>query len=68
MDLARQRRSLNPATMHESILAYRRMRYLWVASRSRLAAIVAYAWHDPPEPPNGGTWLGYTLGDDRRRC
>ncbi len=48
--------------MHESLLSYRRLRYLWVASALALASIAAYAWHRPPEPPNGGTWLGYTLG------
>ncbi len=48
--------------MHESILAYRRKRYLWAAVAAALAAVAAYAWHDPPEPPNGGTWLGYALG------
>lgn len=48
--------------MHQSILAYRRLRYLWIAAALALAAIVAYALHRPPEPPNGGTWLGYTLG------
>jgi hypothetical protein len=48
--------------MHQSILAYRRMRYLWVAIAVSLAAVIAYAVHRPAEPPNGGTWLGYTLG------
>lgn len=50
------------SAMHESILAYRRKRYLWVAISACLAAIAAYAWHNPPEPPNGGTVLGYALG------
>lgn len=48
--------------MQESILAYRRLRYLWVATALAAIAIVAYAIHEPSEPPNGGTWLGYTLG------
>jgi len=48
--------------MQESILAYRRLRYLWVASALAAIAIIAYAFHAPSEPPNGGTWLGYTLG------
>ncbi len=48
--------------MHESILSYRGQRYLWAATALAAMAAVAYAWHDPPEPPNGGTWLGYTLG------
>ena len=25
-------------------------------------SLTAYIWHDPGGPPNGGTWLGYTLG------
>lgn len=48
--------------MHESILAFRKRRYLWVALVFSLAAIVAYMIDDPQEPPNGGTLLGYTLG------
>ena len=48
--------------MHQSILAYRRMRYLWVATAVSVAVVVVYALHRPAEPPNGGTWLGYTLG------
>lgn len=27
-----------------------------------IAAITAYWMHEPAMPPNGGTWLGYTLG------
>jgi len=48
--------------MHESILAFRRHRYLWVALAMSGVAIAAYWYHDPQEPPNGGTALGYTLG------
>ena len=48
--------------MHQSILAYRRLRYLWVSMAVTAAALVAYAVHRPPEPPNGGTGVGYTLG------
>jgi hypothetical protein len=49
---------------HESILEYKRGRYLKVALVLSLAAIAAYVWHEPPDhlKPNGGTWLGYTLG------
>lgn len=38
------------------------MRYLWVAIAVSVAAVIAYALQRPAEPPNGGTWLGYTLG------
>jgi hypothetical protein len=48
--------------MHQSILSFRRSRYLWWSSTMCIAAIVAYYMHDPAMPPNGGTWLGYTLG------
>ena len=48
--------------MHESVLAFRQRRYLWVAIIGTVLAVLAYWWHDPQEPPNGGTVLGYTLG------
>lgn len=48
--------------MQESIIRYNRYRYLWVALGVSAAAVLAYALHDPQEPPNGGTALGYTLG------
>lgn len=48
--------------MHESFLAYRNRRYLWLALALVLASVAAYWWHDPQEPPNGGTVLGYVLG------
>lgn len=48
--------------MHESILAFRGRRYLWLAVIMLAAALVAYLLHDPQEPPNGGTVLGYALG------
>jgi hypothetical protein len=48
--------------MQASILSYRRLRYLWIAAAIAIVAVIAYALHRPPEPPNGGTWLGYTLG------
>lgn len=48
--------------MRDSILAYARKRYLWIALALSAASVVAYAWHRPLDVPNGGTWLGYTLG------
>ncbi|TDR40819.1 hypothetical protein DFR29_112133 [Tahibacter aquaticus] len=47
---------------HDSILNHARSRWLWISLTLSLAAIVAYALHSPSVPPNGGTWLGYTLG------
>ena len=48
--------------MHQSFLVYKNSRYLWWALTLSVAASLAYWWHDPESPPNGGTWLGYTLG------
>ena len=47
---------------HDSILSYAKSRYLWSSVVLTGASLVAYVWHDPGGPPNGGTWLGYTLG------
>lgn len=41
---------------------FRRRRYLWVALIVTGVSILAYWIHDPQEPANGGTALGYTLG------
>jgi len=48
--------------MHDSILTYAKSRYLWIALALTTGSLIAYFWHDPGGPPNGGTWLGYTLG------
>lgn len=48
--------------MHEAFWAYRRYFYLKLALGLSALSIGAYALHDPPHGPNGGTWLGYTLG------
>ena len=48
--------------VHESILVYRNLRYLkWALGLAAIASL-AYALHRPIGPPNGATWLGYTLG------
>lgn len=47
---------------HDSILNYARSRYLWISVGLSAISLAAYLWHDPGGPPNGGTWLGYTLG------
>lgn len=50
-------------SMHGSFLAHANKRWLWVALALLLVTLVAYAWHSPTgATPNGGTWLGYTLG------
>ena len=48
--------------MHQSLLAFRNFRYLWLALALSVASMIAYAWQSPTQPANGGTWLGYTLG------
>ena len=48
--------------MYESILVYSRLRYLKVALVLVVVSAAAYLIHQPLAPPNGGTWLGYSLG------
>ncbi len=48
--------------MHQSILSYKRARYLLWASLMCIGAIAAYWLDDTAGPPNGGTALGYILG------
>jgi hypothetical protein len=48
--------------MYQSFLSYRRYVYLWLAVALSATAILAYAFHHPRGPANGGTWLGYGLG------
>jgi hypothetical protein len=48
--------------MHSSFLSHAKGRYFWVAIALSAFSIFVYVMDDPTEPPNGGTWLGYTLG------
>jgi len=48
--------------VHQSLLAFRNFRYLWLALALSIASMIAYAWQSPTQPASGGTWLGYTLG------
>lgn len=51
--------------MHQSFISYRRGRWVWVALLLSVLSIAVYAWwstYDLSQPPNGGTWVGYTLG------
>ena len=48
--------------MQASFLTHGDFRHLKLALTLSAAAVAAYAWHEPLGPPNGGTWLGYTLG------
>ncbi len=50
--------------MHESLLSWQRFRYLYIALALAGASIVLYITQsgNTAQPPNGGTWQGYTLG------
>lgn len=48
--------------MHQSFISYKNYRYAYYATFLSFAAILAYVLDSPRQPPNGGTWLGYTLG------
>jgi hypothetical protein len=48
--------------MHESLLAYRRRRWLWIAGAIGVLTVLAYAWPLGARPHAGDTWLGYALG------
>lgn len=49
--------------MHQSILVFRGFRYLKWAAAIVALALLLYWFHEPDYGvPNGGTWLGYTLG------
>lgn len=50
------------ATPHASYLRHADYRYLKLALLLCLASIAVYWWHEPLDGPNGGSWLGYTLG------
>ena len=47
---------------HEGFLRHRRFRWLKRAAALCLVVILAYALVDAQPRPNGGSWLGYTLG------
>jgi len=47
---------------HEGFLRHRRYRWLKLAALLCVVAILAYALVDVQPRPNGGSWLGYTLG------
>ena len=47
---------------HEGFLRHRRFRWLKLAGALCLVAILAYALVDVEPRPNGGSWLGYSLG------
>ncbi|WP_395613396.1 hypothetical protein [Allosphingosinicella sp.] len=56
------RTDLGDPTAHESFLRYRRYRWFKIATFLSLFFIVVYMFTDVTPRPNGGSWLGYTLG------
>lgn len=48
--------------LHQNVLKFAGFRYLTWATVLVLGSIAAYLWQTPATVPNGGTWLGYTLG------
>ena len=48
--------------MHDGFLVHERFRHLKRAVLLSVAVIAVYAYHQPLDEPNGGTWFGYTLG------
>jgi hypothetical protein len=48
--------------MHQSFINFRNYRYGLIASAASLITLGAYMLDRPRVPPNGSTWLGYTLG------
>lgn len=53
---------MSDSAIHEGFLVHRGMRYLKLAALVIVVAVAVYVWHEPLGAPNGGTWLGYTLG------
>ena len=47
---------------HEGFLRHKGFRWLWVSLAVCAIAIAGYAMADVRPRPNGGTWMGYTLG------
>lgn len=50
--------------MNQSLLSWRKYRYLWWALGLSAVSIAVYVsqWSSQLQPANGGTWQGYTLG------
>jgi hypothetical protein len=48
--------------MRDTVLTLNNFRYLKVATALAVVSIGLYIFHDPLGAPNGGTWVGFTLG------
>jgi hypothetical protein len=56
------RSSFGDAAAHESFLRYQRFRWFKIAAVVSLISLLVYMLVDVQPRPNGGSWLGYTLG------
>lgn len=56
------RTELGAGASHEGFLRHKRFRWLKVALGLSLLSLAAYILADVQPRPNGGSWLGYTLG------
>lgn len=57
-----ERTEFGDAAAHESFLRYRRYRWFKIAAAFSVFWILVYLGVDIQPRPNGGSWLGYTLG------
>jgi hypothetical protein len=57
-----ERTEFGDAAAHESFLRYRRYRWFKIATAFSIFWILVYLSVDVQPRPNGGSWLGYTLG------
>jgi hypothetical protein len=48
--------------MNETVLTLQNFRYLKIALALIFISIGIYVYHTPLGQPNGGTWVGFTLG------
>jgi hypothetical protein len=48
--------------IHQDLLRYRNAKYLWWSFGVIVIAAALYVTQSSDDPPNGGTWQGYTLG------
>ena len=62
MSQPRKRRYAPRDAIHTGFMRHRGFRWAKFALSLCLVCIAAYIWHEPLDAPNGGTWLGYTLG------
>src|SRR3954468_17036584 len=56
------RTTLGEGASHEGFLRHKRFRWLKIALFLCLVAALAYGLVDVQPRPNGGSWIGYTLG------